>query len=249
MNYSIGIINFNKRFETCLMPLIHKIRSLDENIEIIVDINGNYKEQFDQQYRKNVLKFLSDFDFVYPIFFPNFKGCSKHWNSMLIHASNDNLLFLSDDVEIYDDNFLKAVDDLVNQKNETFCINGSCSHWVINRKQVDDIGWFDERLIGFGEEDGDFFYRYVEKYGKDVPNFNIGMVSDKGLQNGSDNIKKGVSKYTAFNRIFIFKKYVPSGNDQGIRVRYDEKHIRSNQYNDIQQYPYEKFIWEHSKEL
>jgi hypothetical protein len=40
-----------------------------------------------------------------------------------------------------------------------FTLNGSFSHFVINKEVISRVGWFDERFIGVGWEDGDMICR------------------------------------------------------------------------------------------
>lgn len=242
MNYSIAIMTFNGRFDSCFKNLIFKIKSMDSSIEIIVGVNGNYKEEFDQNFRKNMLRFLSEYDNVFPIFFPKFRGCSKIWNTMFIHSSNDNILFLSDDVCITNDNLLRDVNSLID--NTTFKLNNSFSHFVCNRKQIADYGWFDERLIGFGEEDGDMMYRFAER-GQNIQDKYVNGLWDVGMTTAS-NYEKGVGKYSKFNRDWIFtNKYVPDPN--GIKCMFAEPHKRIA--DNVNLYPVESFYWENYNNL
>lgn len=242
LNFSISIMTFNGRFDSCFKSLVRKIKSLDSSVEIIVGVNGNYNETFDENYRKNMLLFLSEFDNVFPIFFPKFRGCSKIWNTTFIHSTKDNILFLSDDVNISNDNLLNDVNSMID--GTTFKLNNSFSHFVCNRIEIAELGWFDERLIGFGEEDGDMMYRFNE-VGKSVGNKYVNGLYDIGLTSSS-NFQKGVGKYTKFNRDWIFtNKYVPDQN--GIKCMFSVPHKRI--CDNINLYPCEKFYWENYNKL
>lgn len=241
-NYSIAIMTYNNRFDSCFKSLLDKLRSLSSNIEIIVGVNGNCKELFDQEFRKNMLLKLSEYDYIYPIFFPEFRGCSKIWNTMFINSSNDNILFLSDDVCIQNNNILNDINNLID--GTTFKINNSFSHFVCNRKELNEYGWFDERLLGFGEEDGDMMYRY-EELGNKVNNKFISGLYDMGLQDSS-NFTKGVNKYSKFNKDWIFSnKYIPDSN--GILCTFSNPHKRICDNTNL--YPYEKFYWDNKDKL
>lgn len=55
------------------------------------------------------------------------------------------------------------------ESNDFFIINNSFAHFGLTIGRLNNIGWFDERFFGFGQEDGDFYYRYLEYY-KNHPN-------------------------------------------------------------------------------
>jgi len=242
-SYSIAIMTFNKRFDI-FKNLIKLLRNQDKDVEIIVGVNCNYNESFDQNFRKKMLQFLSTYDNIYPIFFPQFRGCSKIWNTMFINSNNDNILFLSDDVAITNTNFLNDINTVVIQNNCTFTIKSSYSFYVINRLELNEIGWFDERLLGFGEEDGDFIYRYIKHYNHFPKNIHIQGIDDMHLTSAS-NFTKGIGKYTKFNRDWIFSnKYVPG---PGIQATFSKPHkdIGSN----TNLYPYEQFFWNNKDKL
>lgn len=244
MNFSIAIMTFNKRFDTCFKPLIEKIRSLNKDIPIIVGVNGNYKESFDEQYRIDMLQLLSRYTNTYPIFFPEMRGWAKICNSMFIHSVHDHILYFSDDVVIQNDNILEMVDMYINAFGNTCTINHLFSHFICNRREVDRYGWFDERLLGFGEEDGDMIYRFLED-GKSIKNINISGLYNLNVDSSSS-YERGVAKYSKFNREWIFtNKYIPDPN--GITGTFDRPHKRI--CDNISLYPCETFYWENKNKL
>jgi predicted glycosyltransferase involved in capsule biosynthesis len=161
---------------------------------------------------------------------------------MFLHSTKDDILFVSDDVEITNDNILNEVESRIN--GTTMMINNSFSHYICNRVELDSFGWFDERLVGFGEEDGDLIYRYLEA-GRQLQSVWINGIRDAGSQVASS-YEKGVGKYTKFNRDWIFtNKYVPDPNGLLGTFGFPHKRIGEN----IQQYPTEKFYWKHKHSL
>ena len=62
---SIGITTFKRRLEL-VKNLIKSIRSIDEDIEIIVTVNADYKQDFDENYRKNLCEFFAGVKNCYP---------------------------------------------------------------------------------------------------------------------------------------------------------------------------------------
>lgn len=240
---TIGITTFEARFDRYFVPLIKRIREYTDN-EIVVAVNGENNRAFGEEYRSNLLKFIADYENVYPIFFPRFRGLSKLWNSIAIHATHDHILMLNDDIMIESPNFLNDVcDSLSRNEGKTFLINRSWSHFLINREELDALGYFDERLLGIGEEDGDMSWRYIKQYGEAIPSFKI-----KGFQNFAEETVRSYkpvnvqthsgTKYSLFNRKFIHEqKYSPT--DAGIRGMFDTAVVLKDPGEN--QYPYERF--------
>jgi len=55
MKYSIAIVTFDMRLNKYLKPLVNFIKKERPDIELLLQINGNYKEIFPEQYRKDIL--------------------------------------------------------------------------------------------------------------------------------------------------------------------------------------------------
>ena len=111
---------------------------------------------------------------------------------------------------------------------------------------MEEIGFFDERLMGFGEEDGDISYRLL-KVGKDIGNHTVNGVINIISNVRHEHVKSGIGKYSKFNRDFIYnEKYKPnlSGNIKGMfDTPMDE--VLTNET----QYPYEIFFRENKSKL
>jgi hypothetical protein len=132
---------------------------------------------------------------------------------------------------------------LSRNSGKTFLINRSWSHFLISKDELDALGYFDERLLGIGEEDGDMTWRYLKQFGEPVPSFKI-----KGFQNYAEETVRSYkptniqthsgTKYSLFNKKFIHEeKYSPSV--QGIQGMFElAVEMKDPQVN---QYPYERF--------
>ncbi|MBZ0220325.1 MAG: hypothetical protein K8I01_07830 [Candidatus Methylomirabilis sp.] len=248
---SIGITTFEARFDRYFTPLLCRLREYVGN-EIVVAVNGENGKKFSEEYRKNVLKSAANQENVFPILFPSFRGLSKLWNSIIIHASNDYILMLNDDIMISRPDFMEKVCMTLSRNNgRSFQINGSWSHFLIAREEIDELGYFDERLLGIGEEDGDIIWRYQDRYGREVANFKI-----KGFENFAEestrtytpiNIRThSGTKYSLFNRKFILEeKYQES--PEGLKGIFDKPVIIKNPSEN--QYPSEKFYRQRRNEL
>jgi hypothetical protein len=219
--FSIGITTYKYRFEEYLAPLIKDIRRELGN-EIILGINGEYNEAFDEEYRKEILNLSSSTPDLYPFVYPNFRSLAKMWNTIIINSSNDYVLVLNDDLKILDSTFFKEVDYHINRLQAHFTINHSYSHFVIRKSHMTEMTWFDERFLGIGCEDHDMRRRGIIYH-----NCNIG-----GLENCTDNkncvigqkIENG--KYSLFNRVLLNQNIEP-----------------------VAQYPHERFYLENRERL
>jgi len=244
--FTIGITTFSKRYNY-IEKLIDQIREYSKH-DILIAINGDYKENFKEDYRKQILNLSLKHENVYPIFFPEQRGLSKLWNTLTIHSKTDWILLINDDVEVLNGDVITFGDNLPDSPN-IHRINGSFSHFFAHKKCIDDLGYFDERLLGFGEEDGDIFFRYIEKYNKWIQDSYINGLKNLVVDVRDEKIKRGVGKYSAFNRDFCFLsencKYVP--DKSGITGCFGSP-MRKN-LQDLNQYPYEKFFQENKEKL
>lgn len=240
---TVGITTFKERYEKFFIPLINCIREIDNEIEIIVAINGNNKETFDQEFRKKILYFLSEKNNVYPVFFPEFRGLSKLWNTILVHSTNDIVFMCNDDIYIQNNEIFKIIKDIViNYKFSSFKINTSWSHIVLDRNEVDMLGWFDERFLGIGDEDDDFEWRYEKNFGNRIKNVKIPGIINYQDREYIPSVSQETcdGKYSLFNRSFMLHhKYEinPAGQKKGIC----EQPLIEKLPN-LKQYPYEYFF-------
>lgn len=245
--YCIGITTYDYRFNSYFVKLVDSIREYRPDIPIVVTINGNYKENFNEEYRANILQYCSKVNKVFPIIFPVFRGLSKLWNTLLVHSPCDKMLILNDDISITSDKFF---DDLENHiHNNVFKINGSWSHYFVDRAIMNELGWFDERMLGIGEEDGDMEFRWGEKYDKKFPSIDISDVINHIEYNGAcKNMQTVFGKYSAFNRQFMFRyKYsVDMKNGKMYGITNIPLVCQSKTPN---QYPLEQFFWTNKDNL
>jgi hypothetical protein len=247
MNYSVCITTFSKRFNF-LETLVSQVRSFS-NCDILISINGDYKQEFNNEYRKQVLNLCLKYDNIYPLFFTEQRGLAKMWNELVIHSKTDWCLMLNDDVELTQDEIFSQTIPSLGDKPDLRRINGSFSHFLIHKVCLDELGYFDERLLGFGEEDGDIFYRYIETYNSWIQELYVHGFTNIVSDIRDENITAGVGKYTKFNRDFSFlnenPKYVSVS--EGISGLFGVP--MSKNLKDEQQYPYEKFFRENKYKL
>jgi len=248
--YSIVITTFDQRFEPFLKPLISQIKTLRKNIEIIVMVNGLCKAQFNENYRKDLLQFLSQFENCYPTIFPNFQSLAKLWNRGALTATTDRILILNDDLFLQStgrSNFFDGVEDALNEHPYSFKINGSFSHYVVNKFELIEVGFFDERLLGLGEEDGDFFWRYAQKFNREMASIDIPGVDNVQSDIADCGYSKGIRTASKFNREFMKTQKYRDVLIGGYRGMFDKRVKKI--LDDEKQYPYEAFYLEHKHEL
>ena len=250
MNYSIVITTFDKRFETDLIPLISSIKSLRPEVEVILTVNGPVLSDFDQDYRGKLCQFLSGCIGVYPTMFPTFQSLAKLWNRGILTSSNDCILILNDDLKIRAENgksFFDYFESTLETAPKTFMINSSFSHFVVDKSEVIEVGFFDERLLGLGEEDGDFFWRYHEKFDKEIPDLKIDLIDNIHSELAESGYTKGIRTASKFNRDFIKKHKYKEVLLGGYKGMFDKRVKKILQ--DEVQYPYEAFSLENKKDL
>lgn len=240
-NFDIGITTFSLRYDF-VDRLITKIRSLGIPNNIFLCINGEKDSQFDENYRKKILTLCNNNPNVYPIFFVETRGLSKMWNTLIIHSTKENILILNDDIELVNENMFDVVSNHI-ESDEYYGlskINDTFSFFVINKNLIDELGYFDERLLGFGEEDGDITYRMISKKGKDVYRLYVQGVYNIISDIRHTHIKPGVGKYSHFNRDFTFNiKYDCNSTKSNISGMFGM--VCDQILEDLNQYPYENF--------
>jgi hypothetical protein len=244
-NYTIGITTFKRRIES-VKSMVEYIRSCDEDIVINLAVNGEVEEDFDEEYRKQILELCIKHKNIFPFFYQEFRALSKLWNNIVISSKTEYNLILNDDL-VFDNsvNFVHTVNDIIlnNPEVKCFTINGSWSHFVITREFLDEMNYFDERFLLHGEEDGDFVWRYIEKYGGYPPSINLGIANkhqtgQKDETMITNNTDIGYANKPRFNQEFTVTKYQqdPSSTISGL---YGKPHKKILQ--DERQYPYESF--------
>jgi len=220
-NYSIVIVTYDKRYEKNLIPLIKSIKEQCENIEISLMVNGSYEEKFNEEYRKNILQFVSEYKNIYPQFYNKFTSLAKLWNRGIQNCTNKKILVLNDDVLI-NNGFLDLIES-IDVKKLTLINNIFC-HFIIDTDFLSSINWFDERFLGVGWEDLDI----RNKMSHNIDNINTDLINSFHIENYSiqdQNIKyaygdSGPSKYTKFNETFYKEKYIQNLNSESIQYPY-----------------------------
>lgn len=250
MNYSIVITTFDKRFQEFLVPLISSIKAHRPAVEIIITANGSCRAPFNESYRAALLSFLATQSNCFPIVFPTFQSLAKMWNRGILTSSHEQVLVLNDDLNIPaagENSFFDALETLLSTQQGTFKINGSFSHYVISKNELIDVGFFDERLLGLGEEDGDFFWRYHEALGREIPSISLPAIDNICSDIADEGYTKGIRTAAKFNRDYIKNVKYKEVLIGGYRGMFDNR--VKKQVPDEPQYPYEAFYMQHKDKV
>ena len=121
----------------------------------------------------------------------------------------------------------------------TYLLRLAADLGLISKQEHIDVGFFDERLLGLGEEDGDFFWRYHEKFGREIPSVSLPSIDNIQSDIADTGYTKGIRTAAKFNRDYIQNvkyKEVLLGGYRGMFDKRVKKIIP-----DETQYPYESF--------
>jgi hypothetical protein len=244
---SIGIVTFERRLES-LKRMVKFLKSCDPDIKINIAINGGISKPFSESYRKSMLSLALEFSHIYLTFHQEFRSLAKLWNTLVINSVDEYNLILNDDL-VFDTgkNLIQSVKDLIKSYPDIGCltINRSFSHFLITKEKLDQMNYFDERFLLYGEEDGDFVWRWIDKFGESVPNVDIPIVANMhqvGIQDETvicQDTEIGYGKKPKFNQEFTVTKYTydPTATISGMFGRPHRRVL-----GDERQYPYESFF-------
>lgn len=238
---TIGIVTFKERLEL-LKEMVNQIMSLDgiDDTDIIIAVNGNNEEDMPNDYRREILSIANNHDNIYPIICPEFKSLAKLWNTITIFSKTNYNLILTDDLFVGNISLLKMLSDHISStKSEFFTINNQFSHFVVTKTILHELGYFDERFIAFGEEDGDIVHRHIERFGERMPDLHIPNFYNMARYDlSSSKVETHIDNKPRFNREFANIKYKQDPNGiYGMSPTPIAKAI-----DDYQQYPYEEFV-------
>jgi len=219
-NYSIGVVTYVERYNKYFVPLIKQLTSVFPDKEIICTINGHPDTSLQIEYLKNVTAFLNQFPNVKYLTYETHQPLAKCFNWLILMSFSPAILILNDDVKI-NLLFRKDFEKVFAENRDFFVINNSWSHFLISKSTIKEIGWFEERLLGTGAEDGDYIIRMVQKGRK------IDKVLCRGIINyvaeqenpGWKNISGvGHGKYSSINNEFMAKKWSSDYSQEGKAV-------------------------------
>jgi hypothetical protein len=244
-NISICIVTFKERLED-IKRLISQIQNDNKikGVDILLAVNGNNEEDMPDDYRQEMLKLALRTPNCYPIVCAEFKSLPKLWNTLAIFSNTKYNFIICDDVEYTSPTILSEIASFAEStREEFFTINGGFSYFVLTKQKLHELGYFDERLIAHGEEDGDIVHRYIKKYGKYIPSVTINGISNKASYEPEFNNKKvdcHINNKPTFNREFA--KQIYQDDPFGITGMSPTPLSIKEGMEVTNQYPYEMFV-------
>lgn len=217
MSASIVITTHSRRFFSGAIPLIRSLRGAEflSGVPIYLVVNADTFGDFDPVLRTRFLRECSQWDSVFPVCLGEPAGMSELWNTGIRLAGTQKVIVLSDDLVVLPDSLEKLFAQLFEELDQQglVVLNHSWGHFGITQEVVSRVGWFDARLLGFGEEDGDYALRFTNAYGTQPKSVEIPGLYNVSSEVGFEEITKGTGKYSLFNREFFNLKY--SSNHSG----------------------------------
>jgi hypothetical protein len=137
--------------------------------------------------------------------FNSFRGWSSLLNAGILHSDSEISLVLNDDIFLNPKGFsteLEAIIQEVNAENLVL-LNNSWSHFAINRKCLESVGFFDENFLGIGQEDGDYAFRFKAIFGKEVPTIKVTSILNFVDTSRDNAIAITNGKYSLFNSVYL----------------------------------------------
>jgi hypothetical protein len=206
--YSIGVVDYLGRFEDYFIPLIKDLIKVFPDKEIICVLNGHHDQRAQMEYLKKASIFLSGFSNVRYFSFDEHQSLAKCWNRIILMSSVERSLILNDDLSI-DPYFRTDFERALIENYNFFTINKSWSHFLISKSIVRKVGWFEERLLGIGWEDGDYILRMAEQNIMPISIDCLGIRNFVAPPNNASwsKISNVSGKYSEINKEFFGKKW------------------------------------------
>ncbi len=213
--YSIGVVTYHARFANYFMPLIEKLAVIFPDREIICVVNGHPDRTLQINYLNSVTAFMKRFRNVRYLTYDLNQSLSKCWNQLVILSQTEKMLIMNDDTQV-SELFRTEFEEKVALKDFS-TMNTSWSHFLISKNIVRKAGWFEERLLGVGQEDLDYGLRMIMN-GIPVTNTNVlglnNYVIDEENPGWQDVSKKAPkSKYAQVNLEFFKAKWAMPDTD------------------------------------
>jgi len=222
--YSVGVVTYLGRYETYFQPFMRELVGIFPDKEIIVFVNGHYDIVQQTAYLKKVTAFLSEFRNVRYVTHLEHQSLARGWNHLVWLASHPRVLICNDDLRI-EPLFRQDMEQGLLEHPDHFVINRSWSHFIITKRMIAEVGWFDERFKGVGYEDGDYMIRLVaaKKALVSVACRGVNNIVAKQENAGWAN-QSGVTrgKHSMMNEDFLKKKY--ESNFSGKEERQDDNY-------------------------
>jgi hypothetical protein len=208
---AVVITTFSPRFFSHCLPLVRNLRESGVSLPIYVVVNADTGDAFDSKLRTDFLRNLALYEASYPICLGETFGMARLWNTGIRLSGATSTVVLNDDVLVNKAMVVETLDQMFDEVERAglLLLNNSFGHFAISRKCIQEVGWFDERFLGFGEEDGDFVWRYENKYGRLPQNLSSGGLFNQVSEVGHEQVVSPPrERHSLFNRAVVAEKYV-----------------------------------------
>lgn len=216
LDYSIGIVTYVERYEKSFKKLALELSRQFPDVEKNAVLNGFPNKVKQLKYIKEATEFLHECGFKHVITYEEHQSLAKGWNTLLIMSNSPKVLILNDDCEVgpgFRDEFESQRSDY-----EWLFLNESFSHFMTSKNVIKKVGWFDERFLGIGHEDGDYARRCAIKgFEYDV---GIYCPSLKNLQIKEEHVSfttkssERSGNYSQYNERYFKKKWKHADSPQ-----------------------------------
>lgn len=206
---SIVVTTHCKRFTQAKILLSALRSAVPHDVPIYVVVNSHPSAQDDRRLQSQFVREISQNDFVFPICLGRETGISELWNIGIRHTSTEQVILLGDDTSFSPDTLSAVMLSWLKRigQEPMTVLNDSWGHFSISKSCVRDVGYFDERFLGFGEEDGDYLYRFVNHYGKNPIAIKIPGLHNVSSEVGFEDSVRLKGKYSLFNAVMLEQKY------------------------------------------
>lgn len=240
LDSAIVLTTFSDRFFSHALPTLNAFREAGLTRRVFLVINGDQNRDTDALLRSKFLAEALQLYPVEPICFASGRGMAEMWNAGARYSYANKIIFLNEDLIIQPSLLEEALSliDAALDSSGLVVLNQSFGHFGVTRDALIKCGWFDERFLGFGEEDGDFAWRFVQTFGRDPLQISHGAINNSASGSGYEHFasRKGM-KYSLLNHLILQNIYeFSNGEGQGLfgtAARYVSRVER--------QYPYERF--------
>lgn len=206
---SFVLTTHSKRFHQA-KQLISDIRAaLPAHISIYVVVNSFPEAQNDNYLQSNFVREISSHELVFPICLGRQASLAEMWNIGIRFSATDQVVVLGDDIFYSPDTLSEVLQGWIENISDRplTILNDSWGHFSISQRCVERVGFFDERLLGFGEEDSDYLQRYLESFREAPVELAIPGFHNESSLVGFEGSVKGKGKYSLFNSVYINEKY------------------------------------------
>lgn len=182
--------------------------------EIVIAVNGHHKTSLQKEYLKSIKVFCKQYSNVKTIIFNEPQGLSKMWNLIIINSSSEKVFLFNDDV-LFKRDIRKKIFESGILNERIALIDGSFSHFLIDKTIIKSVGWFDERFIEIGGEDDDFQVRLEIK---NIPLKRYRLYLFRSykppliVNSYGKDVLEQVGGYSTVNSKFLLKKWEISDN-------------------------------------